>query len=269
MAQQQRRKKRKKKSKSTILINIILVIAILCFAGSGFYLFRYFYTNYKAEQNVGELAEKIKVTSETVIETNEVGETQVLDGRYMDLYYENNDFIGWISIEGTQLNYPVMYTPEDNEFYLRRNFEKEYEDSGLPFVDARCTVQDPTQNIIIYGHYMKTGSMFACIHDYKDPEFLKEHPVIKFDTLYDSGEYEICYVILSRAFYEDEEGFRYYDFIQCEDEASFNETVAELDKLSVYDTGIDISMDDQLITLSTCEYSQDNGRMALVARKIN
>lgn len=269
MTEQPRRKKKRKKNPVNILINIVLVIAILCFAGSGAYLFKYFYTNYKAEQKVSELAEKIQVTSETVVQTNEVGETEVLDGRYMELYNENDDFIGWVSIDGTTLNYPVMYTPEDNEYYLHRNFDKEYEYSGLPFVDARCSVNDPSQNIIIYGHYMKTDTMFSCIHNYKDPEYLKEHPTIQFDTIYESGEYEICYVILSKAFYEGEEGFRYYDFIECADEAEFNETIAELEKLAIYDTGIDVTMDDQLITLSTCEYSQENGRMALIAKKIN
>ena len=263
-----RRRKKKKKRIINMIMNIVLVVSIICFVCSGAYLFKYFYTTYKAEKNVDALAEKIQVTAETVIETDASGETEVIEGRYLELYRENSDFVGWISIDGTSLNYPVMYTPEDNEYYLHRNFEKEYEYSGLPFIDARCTVKEPSQNIIIYGHHMNTDTMFTSLHEYKEKSFFEKHPLIQFDTIYGQGMYQICFVILSKAYAEGEEGFRYYDFIHCENEEAFHQTISELKKLSIYDTGVDVSMEDRLITLSTCEYSQENGRMAVIAKKI-
>jgi len=270
----EQRRKKKKKKKSNMIINIILVVAIICFLGSGGYLFKYYYTSYSAEKKITDLEDKIikpdgeNQVPETVVETNKAGETEVIDAKYLELYRENNDFIGWVSVDGTPLSYPVMYTPEDGEYYLHRNFEKEYEYSGLPFVDARCTVEQPSQNIVIYGHNMKSQTMFSTIMKYKDRAYLEEHPVIRFDTIYGAGEYEICFIILANAYGDGENHFKYYDFIEWASEEEFNEGIEMLKALSVYDTGVAVTMQDKLITLSTCEYSQENGRMALIAKRI-
>lgn len=269
MEQQRRRKKKSKKKRAlNIIINIVLVLSIICFICSGAYLFRYYYISYRAEKNVSELAQKIDITEETAVIQNEKGEEEIIKARYLKLRSENSDFIGWISIEGTSLSYPVMYTPQDNEYYLHRNFKKEYEYSGLPFIDARCSVKEPSQNIIIYGHHMNTDTMFTALDKYMEKSFFEDNQYIQFDTLYQFGVYQICYVIKSRAFYEGEPGFRYYDFIESVNEEDFNNTIAELERLKLYDTGNTISMDDELITLSTCEYSQENGRLAVIAKRV-
>lgn len=261
-------KKKKKKKASSIILNIVLILAIICFLYSGGYLFKYFYTNYKAEQQIHGLEDKIGTENETVEITDGDGNKDYIDARYLKLYEENNDFIGWISIRGTNLSYPVMYTPEDNEYYLHRNFEKEYEYSGLPFIDARCQVKDPSQNIIIYGHNMSSQTMFSTLMKYKDEGYLEKHPTIHFDTIYGSGEYEIAYVMLTNAYRSGEDGFKYYNFIEAADQEEFDIAVKEFENSKIYDTGVDITMEDKLITLSTCEYSQQNGRMVIVARKI-
>ncbi len=269
---EKKRKKKKKRSVFNIIINIVLVIAIICFVGSGAYLFRYYYISWNAEKNVDALRLKVTEVDEAKEPETAVvdvkGEEEVIDARYLELLSENSDFVGWVSIEGTSLNYPVMYTPEDNEFYLHRNFDKEYEFSGLPFVDARCSLKNPSQNIVIYGHHMNTDTMFTAMDNYMEEDFFKDNQYIQFDTIYRSGTYQICYVIKSRALYANEEGFRYYDFINASNEAEFDQFVEEIEARKLYDTGNSISMDDELITLSTCEYSQTNGRLALIAKRV-
>lgn len=263
-----------KKRKSNLLLNIILVIAILCFLGSGGYLLKYYMDGWQKEKSMDglealiieeETKKAVHITESGEEETEEVWE---LGGRYKKLLEANGDFIGWVEIEDTELSYPVMYTPNDPEYYLHRNFEEEYEYSGLPFVDGNCTIDPASTNIIIYGHNMKNSTMFSRMLDYKSEDFYKEHPYITFNTIYGDGEYEIVAVILARALYVGEEGFRYYGMIEASSEEEFNEYMENIHALELYDTGVDARYGDQLLTLSTCEYSQENGRMAIIAKKI-
>lgn len=263
--QKRRKKKEKRRSKTAnIIINCILVLALLCFAGSAGYLIKYYYTSYSAQKAISDVAQMIQIENagETVVETDAKGEEVVIDAKYLDLYEKNHDFIGWIEVADTSLSYPVMYTPDDGEYYLHMNFDKEYDYSGLPFVDARCNVKDASENIIIYGHNMKSKTMFSTLEKYKDKSYLEEHPVITFDTIYGSAQYEIAYVILPTS------NSGVYDFIDAEDEEAFDNYIKELEVLKVYDTGVSLTREDKLITLSTCEYSQDNGRMVVIAKKI-
>lgn len=262
-------KKQKKKKKSNIVLNIILVIAVICFVGSAAYLIKYYSTNFKAEGEINKLEEMIVDNGgETAVETNEAGESETVYTKYDELRSQNDDLIGWIAVDGTSLSYPVMYTPEDGEYYLHRNFEKEYEYSGLPFVDERCSVKPASKNVIIYGHNMQSKTMFSTLLKYEDKSYFEKYPTIRFDTIYEEGEYQIAFVMHARAYMEGEDGYRYYDFIEPADEAEFNEHIAQFKKLSLYETGVDVSYEDSFIMLSTCEYSQQNGRMVVVAKRI-
>lgn len=269
MENQQRRKKKKKKNKAvSVVLTIVFIAALICFIGSAGYLIKYYYDGYKAEKNITGLENMIISEAETEVQTDESGNEHVVSHRYDDLYEANRDFIGWVSVDGTPLSYPVMYTPQDGEYYLHRNFEKEYEYSGLPFIDARCSVKPATQNIIIYGHNMSNDTMFSTMMDYKDKSYFEAHPYIDFNTIYGDGKYEIAFVILAKAYREGEEGFRYYDFVEPSAKEDFDKTIEAFKKLSIYDTGVTVSEEDEFITLSTCEYSQKDGRMAIIARKV-
>lgn len=266
---------KKNKRKSHWLLNIILILAIVCFAGSGGYLLKYYWDGWQKEKDMTRLHDLIvedNDLSETMQDssdgdTESTGQKQSSSNRYAKLLEKNPDFIGWIEIEGTKISYPVMYTPQDPEYYLHRNFEGEYEYSGLPFVDGSCSLDPRSTNVIIYGHNMKNDTMFSHILDYKDEDFYKQHPYITFNTIYGDGEYEIVSVILSKALYDNEEGFRYYGMIDPADEEEFNEYMNNIHALELYDTGVEAVYGDELLTLSTCEYSQENGRMAIVAKK--
>jgi len=193
------------------------------------------------------------------------GEPEILP-RYQTVYGMNSDLFGWLALEGTTLNYPVVHTPEDEEYYLRRGFDREYSRSGVPFLDADC--KTGCGNYIIYGHNMNNGTMFAPMIAYEEEAFWKEHPVIRFDTLYETGEYEVVAAFYSRVFYKYETNvFRYYDYHDLTDPEVFRDYVKNVKEESIYDTGIEPEPGDQLITLITCSYGMKNERFVVVARK--
>ena len=178
-------------------------------------------------------------------------------------YQKNSDLVGWMTIDGTPINYPVMQTPDRVDYYLHRNFEKKESSHGCLYVRESCDVFAPSDNLTIYGHHMKDGSMFASLDKYRKMEFWEEYPEIQFDTLYNRQTYTIFAVFKTTASVG--EGFMYHRFEDAEDEAEFNQFVSTCKKLSFYDTGITPEYGDKMITLSTCEYSQDNGRLVVVA----
>ncbi|MBC5649410.1 class B sortase [Christensenella tenuis] len=188
-----------------------------------------------------------------------------------ELYRQNGDLAGWVKIEGTVVDYPVMYTPEDGEFYLYRTFQKEEDPTkeGCIFIDKNCSVDPRSTNLLLHGHNMKNGTMFHTLLDYQEEEFYKEHPVIEYSSLYSKDDYEIVSVFLSKVYNKDEtDVFKFYKFYDAETEEEFDEFIGNIKELSLYDTGITPEFGDELITLSTCEYTQENGRIAVVARKV-
>ena len=186
--------------------------------------------------------------------------------RYDALHEQNPDMIGWICIEGTEINYPVMYTPEDPEHYLHRAFDGGYASSGVPFLDADCF--DGCGNALIYGHHMNNGSMFASLLDYAKKDFYQEHPVIRFDTLTEPGEYEILAAFYSRVYKVEDTGvFRYYNYTDLSDQEVFEDYLRQVQAVALYDTGVTAQYGDQLLTLTTCSYHVKNGRFVVVAKK--
>ena len=193
---------------------------------------------------------------------------RVMLPQYASLYAQNPDLFGWIEIQDTKVNYPVMYTPEDPEVYLHKAFDGSKSASGVPFLDGGCYLD--CGNYIVYGHNMKNGTMFASILSYAKEDYWREHPVIRFDTLYDTGTYEVVAALYSRVYATDEQGvFRYYNYRDLSDPEVFEEYVAQVRDAALYDTGLEVTYGDQLLTLSTCEYSAKNGRFVVVARKLD
>lgn len=188
--------------------------------------------------------------------------------QYELLYKQNSDIIGWIKIEGTQINYPVMQSPDDPQYYLRRNFKKEYAYSGLPFVDFRCDTSDPSYNLLIYGHNMKNGTQFGQLPKYARKAFWEQHQVFQFDLLYETRTYEIVSIFLSKQYKDDEKGFRYNDYIDLSEMDRFNEYIEQAKEVSIIDTGVEANWGDELLTLSTCHYYIENGTFVVVAKRI-
>ena len=159
-----------------------------------------------------------------------------------------------------------MQTVDNPNYYLKRSFEKQYSDYGVPYVQENCDLE-LSDNCVIYGHHMNNGSMFADLCKYADEDFYRAHKTIRFDTLSGFGEYEVVAVFKTVAY--SEQGFQYYHFVNAEDETAFNEYISQCKELALYDTGVTAEYGDKLITLSTCEYSAQNGRLVVVAKKVN
>ena len=186
---------------------------------------------------------------------------------YQNLYWENTDMVGWILIEDTNIDYPVMQTPTDPTYYLKHDFEKNYTDYGCPFMQADCDALAPSDNLILYGHNMKDGSMFAYLGNYYQKSTWENNPMIFFDTLTESHVYKIFAVFKTSG--TDNVGFAYHLMADAKDEAEFNKFVATCKELSFYDTGITPVYGDKLLCLSTCEYTIDNGRFVVAAVRIS
>ena len=185
--------------------------------------------------------------------------------KYAAVREQNSDFVGWISIDGTNINYPVMQTVDNPDYYLKRGFEKQHSNYGVPYVQENCML-GISDNIIVYGHHMNNGSMFADLCKYESEGFYREHPTVRFDTLSSLGEYEIVAVFKTVAY--SEKGFKYYHFVDAVGEDDFTAFISQCKALSLYDTGVSAEYGDKLLTLSTCEYSQTNGRMVVLAKLI-
>jgi len=187
---------------------------------------------------------------------------------YRKLYETNSDLAGWIVIEGTDINYPVVQSKVYQEFYLDHNFDGEEDDAGSIFIDARNDILLPDDNIIIYGHNMKNGSMFGTLQYYLDKEYYNTHSIISFDTLYGRYVYKIAVVGLSKISEESEDTFKYYDFLNAKNKKEFKTYVENIKKLEAYDTGTSLSYGDKLITLSTCNSVEEDGRLFIVAKEV-
>ncbi|MCP1423886.1 sortase B [Paenibacillus xylanexedens] len=194
------------------------------------------------------------------------GNEPVMLPEFRDLYERNSDIVGWLKIDGTRIEYPVMQSPQDSEYYLNHDFDRKENQGGLPFLDESSTTNH-SNILLIHGHHMKSGWMFKDLMKYKGESFYKEHATFQFSTLYEKEEYEIVAVILSKVYRKSDDVFKYYQIENVNTPAEFDSYVQNIKQRSLYDTGVTAQYGDKLIVLSTCEYSTENGRLAVVARK--
>jgi len=272
---QEELKRREKRRKLVISLCGLLGAACLIYVGV------YSYEDYRTRKNYEEMAQLKESTTPSYGSLNDNEDSQsptinytkedtdlpeVLD-EYKKLYNSNKKLIGWLKIDDTNIDYPVMQT-NNNEYYLEHNMNQEKDRNGALFLDKDCDVVKRSTNLIIYGHHMKSGRMFGNLDDYESQKYYKKHPIIQFDTIYEKGTYEIMYVFRSRVYSEGEVVFKYYQFIDCYSEQEFNSNMLEMEALSLYDTGVKAEYGDQLLTLSTCDSTVDDGRFVVVAKKI-
>lgn len=268
--------KRKEKKKKT-LVAICIPVCTICF---GYFVFYY----QEMLKSNAEFAELIALKEATVTEYNAeyltgnqviVNRTQKKEkeapdilSEYKNLHNKNKKLIGWIKIDDTIIDYPVMQTV-NNEYYLDHNFNQEEDRNGCIFMDYQCDVINGCDNMILYGHHMQSGKMFGTLNKYSSENYYKEHPKIQFDTIYKKGQYEVMYVFRSKVYSEEEITFKYYQFINAGSEQEFNSYMNEMAALSLYNTGVTANYGDQLLTLSTCDYQENDGRFVVVAKRVN
>ena len=262
-------KKREKRRKLLLaLCSVVAAASFLCFGV-------YYYFADKTESGYSSLAELKGSTTlaagsvpiVTIHYTDEEDvDLEVLE-EYQTLYNKNKSLIGWLKIDDTNIDYPVMQTV-NNEYYLDHNYNQEYDRNGSLFLDKDCDVVHRNTNLIIYGHHMKSGKMFGNLNKYSSEDYCKKHPTIRFDTIYEKGTYEVMYVFRSRIYNEDEIVFKYYQFLDAASEKEFNSNMQAMAEMSLYDTGVTAGYGDELLTLSTCDNAEADGRFVVVAKRI-
>ena len=249
--------------------SILLSVLGLCVVFSVGYLIYYYSYYEKNDIEYSELSTLVKEDSGGTVEINytEKQDKPPVLKKYETLYNKNRKLIGWLKIEGCDIDYPVMQT-SNNEYYLDHNYNQEYDKNGSLFLDKDCDAAFPNDNMIIYGHHMKSGKMFGNLNYYSKESFWEDNREFTFDTIYETGTYAVMYVFRSKIYSEEEIVFKYYQFIDATSENEFNSNMEEMANMSLYDTGVTASYGDRLITLSTCDSSEEDGRFVVVAKKI-
>lgn len=222
----------------------------------------YVVSTYEQQKDFEQLK---KLPSVSGLET----ENGVIAAEYVSLWKMNHDVVGWIEVPGTVIDYPVMQSREEPTFYLRRDFHKAYSRGGTPFMSAESDIHKPTGDWLIYGHNMYNGTMFHDLLKYRERAFYEEHPTFRFDTIYEGGQGTYAVIAAVRTVQGGEKDFDYEQMAGMTDEAVVNEYVRQVKASSLYDTGRNASYGDQLVTLSTCEYSHKYGRFYVVAVRVD
>lgn len=264
---------------------LTIILLLLVFGISAFFVGSYIIESREQAQKqeaAAALRDSLKATvptsAEKPDETSPVptfGAVEVRDENGMLIEYATlkrehyPDLAGWIRIDGTVIDYPVMQTPDNPNYYLKRDADGNPSDWGAIYAREECDLNEPSDNITIYGHTMKDGKMFAVLHDYLDKQVWENNPLIFFDTLYEYHVYKIFAVFDTSANLG--EGFSYHNMIEAESKEDFDKFIATCKELSAehYDTGITPQYGDKIICLSTCEYTNDNGRLVVAAVRIS
>lgn len=234
----------------------IFYILIAVFAASEAYLLGWFWRSHSQQVTYRGLSAGVEAARQAGGEEKGQG----ILPEYREPYRQNPDLVGWVRIPGTAIDYPVVQSPYSPGYYLTHDFYGAENSWGCIYLAEGCDPASPGDNLILYGHHMADGSMFAGLMDYRSPDFREANPRIFFDTLGERRTYRIFAV-----FAVDPEEFPYHRFVSPADEEEFAGFVAECRSRSFYDTGILPVWGDELLCLSTCEYSRENGRLVVAA----
>ena len=259
------------------LFTVTILLLVAAFGISAFMVGNYLLDGKKQAERMDDLSQLVSdAQTETTAEATTEGTTEATEPKettepgmlpgYKDIYEQNNDTVGWIKMEGTKINYPVLQTPDDPNYYLYRDFDKKESKRGSIYAWGEADINKPSDNITLFGHHMADGSMFAALNNYTSKDAWDKNNLIFFDTLNEYHTYKIFAVFKTSA--NVGEGFSYHKFVDAANEEEFNEFVSTCKKLAFYDTGITPVYGDKLICLSTCEYTLDNGRLVVCAVRI-
>ena len=236
-----------------IIRRILLVICLAVFLYSAGNLAKIGYKYHKLDSDNKKLQEEV---------VTEVKQDSPLDRKidFNQLKSINEDIVGWIYIPNTNIDYALL-KGKTNDTYIHTNYEKKYSFGGSIFLDEDNDASMTDSNTIIYGHNMKNGRMFAPLMKFKNKECFDKHQIIEFVTPNEKAIYHIICVAKVKA--DDS----WYSFIEDSGESHYNEKIKELYSKSLYHSDYEFGYNDEFLTLSTCEYSQNDGRLIVVAVK--
>lgn len=193
---------------------------------------------------------------------------ELVPNPYADSFLANEDMAAWISIPGTNIDYPVMWTPRDEQYYLYRGFDGSENKNGCLILDTDSCLDPLTTNLIIHGHNMKSGAMFGNLTDYENRDYYEEHKEIILYTEQCERHYEVIAVFRSQVYKKTDEVFKFYKFFQADTQEEFDDFYQNIKMLSEYDTGVTAEFGDNFLTLSTCVYHVEQGRFVVVAKEV-
>ena len=284
-----------KKNAVCAVVGVLLIVA----AGAGLLFGKI--ENYKYKEQSIDLSKEIErakkqpnqygsgitettmnILQKAIEDTKQKSTTQPLQilSKYQELYEQNQDLVGWLTIDDTEINYPVMQKMDDEDYYLSYDFYHNKDKNGCLILDTDSKVgigtkintyengNKPSTNLIIHGHTMKSGLMFGNLKLYKDKTYGENHSIIKFDSLYEQREYQLIAVFYSQVYYQSDDVFKYYKFFQADTKEEFDEWYENIKKMSLYDTGEKAQFGDEFITLSCCSYHVEDGRFVVVGKRV-
>ncbi len=221
--------------------------------------------NSELEEDVSSGDTEAEIAS---VEESESEAPILVTNPYMDSFLANDHMAGWLKIEGTVIDYPVMWTPGDENYYLYKNFKGGEDKNGSLILDTDSSLNPLTTNLIIHGHNMRSGAMFGTLTDYENSKYCQEHNIITLYTEERERHYEVVAVFRSQVYRKKDQVFKFYKFFQADTQAEFDDFYNNIKALSLYDTGVTAQFGDHFITLSTCTYHVENGRFVVVAKEI-
>ena len=254
----------------TLLFAVIMVIATVMIVGevkdsqeaiNDFDELAELITDYPVSDESESATESKNSETESGEETEPPSPAPVFTRNLAPLFEKNADCIGWVYIKDTAVDYPVMHTPSEPQRYLRLNFDKEYSTAGVPFLKGKCTME--CDNLVIYGHNMKNGTMFSDVTQYRNKDYCTEHPVIEFETAEGMKQYTVFAVV----YVKNNDGW--YDFHTADNETEFNKKIEAIKHRALYDTGITPQYGQQLLTLSTCYGATKSDRIIVIGVETN
>lgn len=266
--------------KKTLYYAAVIIVALI-FAVSAFFLIRYYVQSRQAQNTYEDLSHMVSMAQAELpqqqtelgpamaeVTDPETGEVKTVLAEYAPIYQLNPDTVGWIRIEGMEIDFPVLYHPQVQDYYLYRDFYGDSSSHGAVYIREACDPFTPSDNVVIYGHRMRDGSMFSPLLQYTEKSFWESHRYIRFDALDQYRTYEILAVFTIDSTLDSD--FLYHEFVNAEDPAEFDTFIAQCEKYALYETDVDAQYGDKLITLSTC-YGQIGGvtRLVVVAKQIS
>ena len=274
----------RKSANRSVVLRIMMVICLIVFLVSGFLLIRDFVRSNRQQETFDELSERFvgeQISEDALKEAIDSKEEELTKQQKWKLWWEetaqerfavyhsmkeeNSDMIGWVRIEGTNIDYPVMQSPNQRDYYLHRDFYTNTSSYGTPYLSEICRYENPRTSLLISGHHMKNGSMFASLQNYTEYTFYTEHPYVQFDTMDEAGSYEVAAVIKLSA---SGDQTIWQNLLFPQKEGDFEQAWNRVKEQSFYDIGIELTKEDELLALVTCEYTLKNGRILLIAKRI-
>ena len=244
-------------------VGVLLFLLLLIFLAVGYILWLQL-----QQQKEKEAIQEVQEFMDATFSNENIAENEEKINKLKVLQEQNSDIKGWIEIEGTQIHYPILQS-EDNEYYLTHNYKKEKSSYGSIYLKNTVNIEDKHANLILYGHDMKDGEMFQNLLNYKEKSYWQEHKKVTLITENGVKKYEIIAAFLSRIFYQNEKNvFRYYNYTSLNTPEIYQEYIEHINAIQLYDTGITAEYPEALLTMITCEYSQENGRMVVIAKQV-